>query len=73
MSWKNMVKTENIGTKYAVVAEKFKKKDVDQSRRKSPAQQAAEFLGDEYIRLCKNIIDKKGIGINKRLVYFTTA
>ena len=68
-----MVETENGGTNYSVVAEQPKGKDVDQSRRKSPAQQAAEFLGDEYIRLCKNIIDKKGIGINKRLVYFTTA
>jgi hypothetical protein len=41
-----MVDPENGGAKNVAVAEKLKGTGVDQSRRITSAQQAAEFLGD---------------------------
>jgi hypothetical protein len=47
---KNILDPENGGAKNGAVAEKLKETDADQYCRISPAQQAAEFLGDSYIR-----------------------
>ena len=54
-----MADPENSGAKNAAEAEAPKETDVGKSRRISPAQKAAGFVGDVYIRPYKRIIDKK--------------
>lgn len=46
---------------------------MDQSRRIGSAQRAAEFLKESYSKPSKTIIQKKGIGITKRVVFFVPA
>jgi hypothetical protein len=67
---KNKVDPENGAAKGVVVVEQLKETDEDQSRRIGSAQRAAEFLKESFCKPSKTIIQKKGIGITKRVVYF---
>jgi len=70
---KNKVGPENGAVKGVVVVEQLKETDENQSRRIESAQRAAEFLKESFCKPSKTIIQKKGIGITKRVVYFVPA